>query len=45
MDYLAVGVAIEAGSDVVVWHVDRDLARLCEFAGQPHEHESVRGAA
>jgi predicted nucleic acid-binding protein len=42
IDYLVAAIAESAGSDVVVWHADRDLARLCEFVGQPHEHERLR---
>jgi predicted nucleic acid-binding protein len=42
IDYLVAAVAESAGSDVVVWHVDSDLARVCEFVGQPHEFEPLR---
>lgn len=41
VDYLIVGCAAATGSDVVVWHLDRDLARLCEHAAQPHEGEPL----
>jgi hypothetical protein len=27
---------------VVVWHVDRDLGRICNFVGQAHEQQSLR---
>lgn len=38
IDYLVVGCAADAG-EIVVWHLDRDLARLCEHAEQAHEGE------
>ncbi len=44
VDFLVVGCAAQAG-EVVVWHLDRELARLCEHAAQAHESEpSVLGA-
>ena len=43
VDYLIVACALEAGDDVVVWHADRDLARLCNHAGHPHEAERIGG--
>lgn len=42
VDYFVAAIAEVAGEDVVLWHADRDLARLCEFVGQAHEHESLR---
>ena len=42
VDYFIAAIAEVAGEDVVLWHADRDLARLCQFVGQPHEHESLR---
>lgn len=41
IDYLVVSIAENSGPNVIVWHVDRDLARLCDFVDQPHEHERV----
>ncbi|MFN2467108.1 MAG: PIN domain-containing protein [Gaiellaceae bacterium] len=41
VDYLVAGIAGAAVQDVVVWHADRDLRRLCEHAGIPHEVEEV----
>jgi predicted nucleic acid-binding protein len=44
IDYLVAACAEAA--DVVLWHWDRDLAAICEFAGIPHEaeHERARDA-
>jgi predicted nucleic acid-binding protein len=42
IDYFIAAVA-EAGEDIELWHLDHDLARLCEFTGQPHEHERITG--
>ena len=43
IDYLVAAVAEEHGA--MLWHLDRDLARLCAFAGQSHEHERLPGRA
>lgn len=37
VDYLVAAVAEQHGA--VLWHLDRDLACLCDFTGQPQEHE------
>jgi predicted nucleic acid-binding protein len=42
VDYFVAAIAEVAGEDVLLWHADRDLSRLCEFVGQAHEHESLR---
>ena len=41
IDYLVTAVAEAAGSDMVLWHVDRDLGRICDFIGHTHEHERL----
>ncbi len=37
VDYLVAAVAERWGA--TLWHLDRDLARLCDFTGQLQEHE------
>jgi predicted nucleic acid-binding protein len=39
IDYVIAAVAETSGA--ILWHLDRDLARLCEHTGQPHEHERL----
>ena len=39
--YLVAGIVGAAVKQVVVWHADRDLRRVCEHAGIPHEEERV----
>ncbi len=41
VDYLVAAVAETTGPGVVLWHADRELARVCDFIGHPHEHERV----
>lgn len=43
--YLVVACAEAAGEDVVLWHWDRDLSAICDFAGIPHESEHDRARA
>lgn len=35
--FLIAACAEDAGSEVVLWHWDPDLAAICEHTGQPHE--------
>ncbi len=42
MDYLIAALAEKDGPDTVLWHVDRELARICDFIGHPHERERAR---
>ena len=44
IDYLVAACA-GAANDVVLWHWDRDLVAICEFAGIAHEAEHERAAA
>jgi predicted nucleic acid-binding protein len=44
IDYLVAACA-ESAEDVVLWHWDRDLTTICEFAGIAHEAEHERAAA
>jgi predicted nucleic acid-binding protein len=44
IDYLVAACA-EAGEDVVLWHWDRDLTAICEFAAIAHEPEHERARA
>jgi predicted nucleic acid-binding protein len=39
--FLVAAVAESAGPQVVLWHLDGELERICEQTGQPHEAESV----
>ena len=39
-DFLVAACAEDAGSDVVLWHWDRDLAVICGHTGQAQEAES-----
>ncbi len=41
VDYLVASIAEAAGSGIVIWHHDRDLGRLCDLVGHPHEQERV----
>jgi predicted nucleic acid-binding protein len=41
IDYLVAACA-EAAEDVVLWHWDRDLTAICDFAGIRHEAEHDR---
>jgi hypothetical protein len=38
-DFLIVAAAEEAGGDVILWFVDKDLRVICEHTGQPYEDE------
>lgn len=40
--FLIAACAEDAGSEVVLWHWDDDLAAICEFTGQPHEFVRAR---
>jgi hypothetical protein len=42
IDYLVAACAEAAGADVVLWHWDRDLTMICDFAGIAHEPEHDR---
>ncbi len=42
IDYLVAACAEAAGPDVVLWHWDRDVTAICEFAGIAHEPEHER---
>lgn len=42
IDYIVAACAEAAGGDVVLWHWDRDLTAICEFAGIRHEAEHER---
>ena len=44
IDYLVAACA-EAAGDVLLWHWDRDLTAICDFAGIPHEPEHDRARA
>lgn len=46
IDYLVAACADTAGDDVVLWHWDRDLSAICDFARIAHEaeHERARKA-
>jgi predicted nucleic acid-binding protein len=41
-DYIVAACAEAAGNDVVLWHWDRDLAAICDYARIPHEPEHER---
>jgi predicted nucleic acid-binding protein len=41
-DYVVVACAEAAGGDLVLWHWDRDLTAICDYAGIPHEPEHER---
>ena len=41
-DYIVAACAEAAGAEVVLWHRDRDLAAICDYAHIPHEHERGR---
>jgi len=43
--YLVAACAEAAGGDVVLWHWDRDIAAICDFAGIAHEPEHDRARA
>lgn len=45
IDYLVAACAEAAGGDVVLWHWDRDLTAICDFADIPHEPEHDRARA
>jgi predicted nucleic acid-binding protein len=45
IDYLAAACVEAAGDDVVLWHWDRDLTAICDFAGIQHEAEHDRARA
>jgi len=42
IDYIVAACAEAAGDDVVLWHWDRDLAAICDYARIPHESEHER---
>ncbi len=42
IDYIVAACAESAGQDVVLWHWDRDLTAICDFAGIAHEPEHAR---
>jgi predicted nucleic acid-binding protein len=44
-DYLVAACAEAAGEGTVLWHWDRDLTAICDFAGIPHEPEHDRARA
>jgi predicted nucleic acid-binding protein len=39
-DFLIAAAAEEAGPDVVLWFLDKDLRVICEHTGQPYEAET-----
>jgi predicted nucleic acid-binding protein len=41
VDYLVAAVAERAGADMVLWHFDRDLGRICDLIDHPHEEERL----
>ena len=41
-DYLVAACAEAGGGDCTLWHWDRDLTAICEFAGIRHEPEHER---
>ncbi len=41
-DYIVAACAEAAGKDVVLWHWDRDLTAICDYARIPHEAEHER---
>ena len=45
VDYLVAACAEAGGDDVVLWHWDRDLTVICQYAGIPHEPEHDRACA
>jgi predicted nucleic acid-binding protein len=45
IDYVIAACAEAAGTDVVLWHWDRDLTVICEHAGIAHEAEHDRAKA
>ena len=45
IDFIVAACAETAGEDVVLWHWDRDLAAICDFAGIAHEPEHERAKA
>jgi predicted nucleic acid-binding protein len=45
IDYVVAACAESAGSEVVLWHWDRDLTVICEHAGVAHEPEHDRAKA
>ena len=45
VDYLIAATAELAGSDVVLWCLDRDLELICGHTGQPHEAEAAGSAS
>ena len=42
IDYVVAACSEAAGSDAVLWHWDRDLTAICEYAGIRHEPEHGR---
>jgi predicted nucleic acid-binding protein len=42
IDYLTAAIAEAAGSEIVLWCLDRDLEIICEHTGQPCEPEGSR---
>lgn len=40
--YVVAACVEAAGGDVVLWHGDRDLTLICDFAGISHEPEHDR---
>ena len=40
VDFLIAAIAEAAGTDVVLWFLDRDLRVICEHTGQPYEAEA-----
>lgn len=45
IDYVVAACAEAAGSDVVLWHWDRDLTVICSHAGIAHEPEHDRASS
>jgi predicted nucleic acid-binding protein len=39
-DFLLAAAAEEAGPDVTLWFLDKDLRVICEHTGQPYESET-----
>ena len=45
IDYIVAACAEAAGAGLVLWHWDRDLTVICEFAGIEQEPEHDRAKA
>jgi predicted nucleic acid-binding protein len=42
VDFLIAALAEKAERETVLWHVDRDLGRICTFVGQAQEYETLK---